>query len=67
MSLSILNVTQNYDNPEDDLIFKEEVIDVKPIENKEAKQEVKETPKVDIKPPHSEIKPKEKTKKTILD
>lgn len=67
MSLSILNVTQNYDNPEDDLIFKEEVIDVKPIEKKEDKQEVKETPKVDIKPPHSEIKPKEKTREWTPD
>jgi hypothetical protein len=45
----------------------EEVIDVKPIENKEAKQEVKETPKVDTKPIENKENNKSDKKKNITD
>ena len=69
MSLSILNVAQNYDNPEDDLIFKDEVIEAKPVEVKEKvkPQPKPETQQVEINPPKSEIKPKEKKREWTPD
>ena len=69
MNPSILNVAQNYDNPEDDLIFKDEIIEAKPVEVKEKikPQAKEETQKVEINPPKSEIKPKEKKREWTPD
>ena len=60
MSLSILNVTQNYDNPDDDLIFKEEIEVQKPAETSQEKIKPVEQPKIEINLPKTELKPKEK-------
>lgn len=69
MSLSILNVAQNFD-ADDDSVFKEEP-EQKPIEQKIIKEEPKQEVKKEITPPHSTIEtnpqPKKKDKEWTPD